>query len=100
VNKDNNICIGGMVKMRSNLKIINAVGHVGLSVLTIGVFAFLFGLFESDYSFLVPIGIGTVVGAVFIFVMGVFFVATEEMLAKTNKGSNVVPFKPKKGAPQ
>jgi hypothetical protein len=89
-----------MMKMRSNMKIINATGHVGLTVLTIGVFAFLFGIFETDYSFLIPIGIGTVVGAVFIFVMGVFFAATEEMLEKTNRGSNVVPFKSKKGAPQ
>lgn len=75
-----------MGNMESKVNIINAVKYVGLTVLTIGVMAFIFGLFESDFSFLIPIGIGTVVGAVFIFLIGVFFVATEEMLEKTYKG--------------
>nr|WP_263327550.1 hypothetical protein [Neobacillus sp. Marseille-Q6967] len=85
--------------MKSKGNIINAVGRIGIAVLTLGIMFFLFGLFENDYKIFVSIGIGTVVGAVFIFLIGVFFVATEEMLAKTNKGNKVIPIKSKKGAP-
>jgi hypothetical protein len=86
--------------MKLRGKILNAVSYIGLTVLTIGIIAFLFGLFVSDYSMLVPIGIGTGVGAVFIFLIGVFFVATEEMLEKSYTGVKVAVMKPKKeGAP-
>ena len=51
---------------------------------------FLYGFFVSDYSAITGIGIGTIMGAIFIFMMGVFFVATEEMLEKTDKGTRVV----------
>lgn len=56
-----------------------------LSLLSLGLILFSLGFFGTDYSILTPIGIGTIVAAVFIFVMGVFFVATEEILAKTGK---------------
>ncbi|MFC5602228.1 hypothetical protein [Sporosarcina koreensis] len=72
--------------MESKLKMLNAVKVVGLTVLTIGISIFLYGFFVSDYSAVTGIGIGTVMGAIFIFLMGVFFVATEEMLEKTDKG--------------
>jgi len=65
---------------------LNAVKVVGLTVLAIGISIFLYGFFVSDYSAITGIGIGTVMGAIFIFLMGVFFVATEEMLEKTEKG--------------
>lgn len=68
--------------MKSRMKMLNAVKYVGGTVLTCGIFLFLFGLLASGYSIFIPVGIGTVVGAVFIFLMGVFFVATDEMLAK------------------
>jgi hypothetical protein len=71
-----------MRHVKSNSKILNAVKYVGGTTLTIGIALFLLGLFESGSSLLTPIGIGTVMGAIFIFVMGVFFVATEEMLEK------------------
>jgi hypothetical protein len=48
---------------------------------------------------LVPIGIGTSVGAVFIFLIGVFLVVTDEMLERSYIGTKVVPIKSKKGAP-
>jgi uncharacterized membrane protein YiaA len=80
-------------------KILNAVSFVGITVLSVGVIVYLIGLFVNGYNMLVPIGIGTGVGAVFIFLIGVFFVATEEMLEKSYKGAKIVPFKPKKGAP-
>ncbi|MCM3638064.1 hypothetical protein M3152_10025 [Sporosarcina luteola] len=72
--------------MESKLKMLNAVKIVGLTVLAIGIFVFSYGFFVSDYSAITGIGIGTVMGAIFIFLMGVFFVATEEMLEKTDKG--------------
>ena len=72
--------------MESKLKMLNAVKVVGLTVLAIGISIFLYGFFVSDYSAITGIGIGTVMGAIFIFLMGVFFVVTEEMLEKTDKG--------------
>ena len=72
--------------MESKLKMLNAVKVVGLTVLAIGISIFLYGFFVSDYSTITGVGIGTVMGAIFIFLMGVFFVITEEMLEKTDKG--------------
>ena len=72
--------------MESKLKMLNAVKIVGLTVLAIGISIFLYGFFVSDYSAITGVGIGTVMGAIFIFLMGVFFVVTEEMLEKTDKG--------------
>jgi hypothetical protein len=85
--------------MESYLKMLNAVKYVGGTLLIIGISIFLYGFFVSGYSTTVGIGIGTVMGAVFIFLMGVFFVVTEEMLEKTYKGIEVAPIKTKKGAP-
>ncbi len=71
----------------NNTQILNAVKVVGISLLTIGIIIFSLGFFGSNHSNMTSIGIGTISGAVVIFVMGVFFVATEEMLAKTGEGS-------------
>lgn len=79
--------------MNSNLKILNATKNVGGIVLTIGIITFLFGFFKSGPSVFTPIGIGAVMGAVFIYLMGVFFVATEEMLEKKFKGLDIDPNK-------
>jgi hypothetical protein len=90
----NNINKRGISYMKSNLKILNAVKYVGGTVLTVGIIIFFLGFFASGYNALTSIGIGTIIGAVFIFLMGVFFVASEEMHEKSNKGINT-----KKGAP-
>ncbi|MDN4608340.1 hypothetical protein [Sporosarcina highlanderae] len=71
--------------MESKLKMLNAVKIVGLTVLTIGIAIFLYGFFASDYSAITGVGIGTIMGAIFIFLMGVFFVATEEMQEKVKR---------------
>lgn len=81
------------------VKVLNAVKYVGGTILTIGILVFMIGFFESGYSVLTPVGIGMVTGAIFIFLMGVFLVATEEMLEKTYKGKRVVSINRKKGAP-
>ncbi|MEC1639851.1 hypothetical protein P9E76_19775 [Schinkia azotoformans] len=39
-------------------------------------------------------GIGTIIGAIFIFIIGMFFIATEEMLEKRYKGDRVTDNKP------
>ncbi|MFM1653364.1 hypothetical protein ACI7RC_14825 [Brevibacillus sp. B_LB10_24] len=73
--------------MDSKGKMIKSVNFIGITVLTLGIILFLLGFFENGYSLLTSIGIGTVIGAVFIFLIGMFFVATEEMLEKTKKGA-------------
>jgi len=70
---------------KHNTQILNAVKIVGISLLALGLIICILGFFASTYSNLIPIGIGTMAGAIVIFLMGVFFVATEEMLAKTGK---------------
>ena len=76
--------------MESKLKMLNAVKYVGVTILAIGISIFLYGFFVSDYSAITGIGIGTIMGAIFIFLMGVFFVATEEMQEKMDKGIRVI----------
>jgi membrane protein CcdC involved in cytochrome C biogenesis len=83
--------------MESKEKILNIVKILGSTVLGLGIIMFLLGVFASDFSILTSIGIGTVMGAVFIFLIGVFFVATEEMLSKTTKGHQVIPQPASKG---
>jgi hypothetical protein len=72
--------------MESKSKMLNAVKVVGFTLLVIGISIFLYGFFVSEYSTITGIGIGTVMGAIFIFLMGVFFVVTEEMLEKVDTG--------------
>jgi len=76
--------------MESKCKILNAVKYVSFTVLAIGISIFLYGFFMSNHSAVTGIGIGTVMGAVFIFLMGIFFVATEEMHEKTDKGIRII----------
>ncbi|MFD2630380.1 hypothetical protein [Oceanobacillus kapialis] len=71
--------------MSSRKKMLNAVKIAGATVLMLGIAIFLYGFFVSDYSAITGIGIGTIMGAVFLFLMGVFFVATEEVLEKFGK---------------
>ncbi len=63
-------------------QILNATKYVGGAILTFGIAIFLYGFFVSDYSSVTGIGIGAIMGAVFIFVMGIFLVASEEMVTK------------------
>lgn len=53
------------------------------SLLIIGTLLILVGCFANGYTLMVPIGIGTVTGAGFIFVMGMFMAITDETLART-----------------
>ncbi|SDJ85299.1 hypothetical protein [Sediminibacillus albus] len=82
--------------MVTKAQILNATKYTGGIVLTAGIMMFMFGFFASGPSILTPIGIGTVMGAVFIFLMGVFFVATEETLEKIAHHKQIVPTMQKK----
>ncbi|MDK7669305.1 hypothetical protein [Cytobacillus oceanisediminis] len=71
--------------MESKIKILNTLKFTSGSITIIGIVIFILGLFESGYSILTPIGVGTIVGAVFIFLMGIFLVASEEMVTKIGR---------------
>jgi hypothetical protein len=75
--------------MNSHTKIVMVTKNVGGIILALGIMTFLYGFLVSDYSAITGIGIGAIMGAGFIFLMGMFFVATEEMLEKTDKGAPV-----------
>ncbi|PAQ14954.1 hypothetical protein [Bacillus sp. FJAT-42315] len=85
--------------MKSKVNILNAVKYVSGIVLLIGIMNFSIGFFVSGFSVLTPIGIGAVVGAVFVFLMGIFFVATEEMINKDYAKLKVISIKMENGAP-
>ncbi|WP_188453316.1 hypothetical protein [Virgibacillus oceani] len=84
--------------MESKTRILNAVKYIGGTILTIGIITFLLGFFVSNYGILTAIGIGAVMGAVFIFLIGLFFVASEAMVEKTSYHNKVV-HKTEKRAP-
>ncbi len=77
--------------MNKRTSILSITQYIGLTLLSIGLIIFSIGFFGSDYSILTPIGIGTIVASVFIFLIGAFFVATEEMLFKTQRGIRSLP---------
>jgi hypothetical protein len=63
-------------------KILRAVSFISGSLITVGLLLFLYGLFLHQASVLTGIGIGVTMGGVFIFIMGIFLVATEEVVEK------------------
>lgn len=71
-----------------NEKMLRATKYVSAILLFTGIMIFIYGFIVSDYSNVTGIGIGTVMGAVFIFLMGLFFVATEEMNDRRKKKEN------------
>jgi hypothetical protein len=75
-----------MSEMQLYVKMLHAAKYVGGTVLIIGTAIFLYGFFLSDSSSVTGIGIGTVMGAAFIFLMGVFLAASEEMVTKIQQG--------------
>ena len=70
--------------MNPFLKMINATRIVGAVTLAIGIAIFLYGMAVSDYIYITGIGVGAVMGAVFIFLIGMFLIAAEEMLSKNH----------------
>ncbi|GLO66921.1 MULTISPECIES: hypothetical protein [Oceanobacillus] len=64
--------------MDINQKLLKYVSIICGTLITIGSLLFIYGYFVSDLTAVTAIGIGLVMGATFIFIMGVFLVATEE----------------------
>ena len=71
--------------MESYIKMLHATKFVGATLLTIGIAIFLFGAFSSGMSTMTGVGIGFVMGAVFIFVIGMILVASEEMVINAQR---------------
>ncbi len=71
--------------MNPFIKMLTATKTVGAVILTIGIAIFLYGMIVNDYVFISGIGVGAVMGAVFIFLIGMFLIAAEEMLSKGKK---------------
>lgn len=74
-----------------HLEIVKWVRYIGGAILIIGLAVFIYGYFISDYTFVTGVGIGAIMSAVFIFMMGMFLVATDEMLNKSQRRKKVKP---------
>lgn len=68
---------------------LEAVKYFGGTVLIAGIIIFCLGFFGNGSSILTPIGIGTVMGAIFVFLMGLFLIASEEMLLKAQSANKI-----------
>jgi hypothetical protein len=68
--------------MADKIRVINAVRYLGGGLLLAGMIFFACGLIASGFGNLAHIGVGLVMGAVFIFLMGMFFAAAEEMVER------------------
>lgn len=68
--------------MKTHATLLRAVKYICGTLVLLGIAIFAFGFYASDYQGLVGIGVGTVMSAAFIWIMGVFLVATEEMISK------------------
>ncbi|MFD2043070.1 hypothetical protein ACFSTA_01970 [Ornithinibacillus salinisoli] len=67
--------------MQSNPRILHVTKYVCAPILAIGTILFFYG-FVNDFSNIIGIGYGAIMGGVFIFIMGLFLVATEEVLER------------------
>lgn len=66
-------------------KMLTATRYACSILVLIGMAIFMSGIFVNDNNTLVGVGIGTVMGAVFIFLIGMFLVASEEMVINSRK---------------
>ncbi|WP_071396487.1 hypothetical protein [Bacillus tuaregi] len=71
--------------MNSRMKILQATKWAGAITLLVGMMTLMYGI-VIGFNNVIGIGIGTMVGAIFIFLMGMFFITTEEMVENTFKG--------------
>ncbi|RLL45131.1 hypothetical protein D8M04_09695 [Oceanobacillus piezotolerans] len=67
--------------------IVTAISFICGTLSVIGTLLFFYGYIVSGLSEVIGIGIGIVMGAVFIFIMGIFLAITEEMYTKEGKGA-------------
>ena len=71
--------------MENYVKMLHATKLVGAVLLTIGIAIFLYGTLISEFSTIMGVGIGVVMGAVFIFLIGMILVASEEMILNSSQ---------------
>ncbi|WP_428910529.1 hypothetical protein [Niallia sp. Krafla_26] len=81
--------------MNSHEKIIGITKLITILLFITGTLTLAYGI-VSGFSSVIGIGIGVEVGAIFIVLMGMFFVATEEMVETTFKGIEIAPIEKKK----
>ncbi len=80
---------------KTRVKMIHATKWAGSVILALGMIIFSYG-FVNGFNIMTGIGLGTVAGAIFIFLIGMFFIATEEMVENTFKGIEISPIKSSK----
>lgn len=73
--------------MEINKRLLKYVSFICGTLLIIGFSLFLYGYFVSGLLTVTAVGIGIVMGAAFIFIMGIFLVATEETISKTRRSN-------------
>jgi hypothetical protein len=81
--------------MKSHGKILNLTKLISIFLFFIGALTLIYGV-VSNFGSVIGIGIGVEVGAIFIVLMGMFFVATEEMVETTIKGIEINPVEDKR----
>ena len=74
--------------MNSHEKIISFTKLIAIFLFLIGTFTLVYGI-VGNFGSIIGIGVGVEVGAIFIVLLGMFFVATEEMVETTFKGIEV-----------
>jgi divalent metal cation (Fe/Co/Zn/Cd) transporter len=74
--------------MNSHEKIINFTKLITIFLFFTGTFILIYGI-SGNIGSIIGIGIGVEVGAIFIVLMSMFFVATEEMVETTIKGIEI-----------
>lgn len=79
--------------MLPNANILYVVKFVCGICIALGLLLLTVGIFRNDFNYFSSIGIGVIIAAIFIFLIGIFFTVTEEMLEKRNKGIRVEPMK-------
>jgi hypothetical protein len=80
--------------MNSHKKIIRLTKLIAVFLFITGTLTLIYGIM-SDFGSIIGIGVGVEVGAIFIVLMSLFFVATEEMVETTIKGVEITSTKNK-----
>lgn len=80
--------------MNSHEKIISLTKLIAIILFFAGTVTLLYGIIGS-FGSIIGIGVGVEVGAIFIVLMSMFFVATEEMVETTLKGIDITAEKNK-----
>ena len=81
--------------MNSHEKIIRLTKLIAVFLFFIGTLTLIYGIM-GNFRSIIGIGVGVEVGAIFIVLMSMFFVATEEMVETTIKGIEITSIKNKR----